>query len=357
MPILHMETDDVGMVADRLQRASRDISQTTRQLRRSVNRLDAHWSGSSSSRYLRRMYAALGAVDAVADDAAQLSRRLYAEIDDWQDADRGGSGRVLGAVAPLPLPAPTPTRSPHSHYQEEDERNDTERLLDFIRGAQGGWEWIDGLWLAIAAGFIHISRGSTYADQLMIRGPGWAKDAWGLSPALTHAKDASVAAHIGKGALKGVSAVALIPAILRVWEQWMVAYSTPHSDDLRAGTAMFLDTVVIMGTYLALTQVGLWAGAQIGGAIGGIIAGGGGAIGGTAVAPGPGTVVGGGGGLFGGAAAGALIGGVVGSAAGGYLADSILDKYLQSDLREKLIDFVVDFIRAAAQPRVAPGTA
>jgi uncharacterized protein YukE len=350
-----MDTDDVNSLAEHLNRAANEIINATHDLRRSANRLNSKWHGGRSDQFLRRMSSAVNALEDVAEDATRLSRRVRLEVDEWLEADREGAGRVLGAVAPLPTPAPTPWPN------VSDQQGLIDQIAEMLEGGRPGevpgkiWDWGELGLLFLASGFINISNGSSYGGQVVIKGPQWAKELWGLSPHLTHIKGSSVAGHIGS-ASRGVGAIALIAPILRTYEQWLVAAQTPHNDNLRAGTAMFVDTLVIFGTYLTLTHVGASIGASVGSWIGGGVAGMIGAAGGTAAAPGPGTVAGGAAGVAGGAAAGAIIGGVAGGIAGNWVAGMIVDEYFKSDLRNQLIDTLVDFLRPPSRPSILPGT-
>lgn len=110
MAYLHMDTDDVNDLANRLARAANEIVDTANALKRSANRLDARWSGGRSDFVIRQIHAAARSAEYAANDANRLGRRVRAEVDEWLEADRTGAGRVLGAVAPLP--APVPVRSP-----------------------------------------------------------------------------------------------------------------------------------------------------------------------------------------------------------------------------------------------------
>lgn len=344
MSTLHMETDDVSAVADYLQRASHEISQTSYRLRHSVNRLSANWSGYQSGHYIRQMNARLQAMEELADNVALLGRRVHLEVEQWLEADRSSANRLAGSITPIPVPTPTPLKPSRDYQGEQQPIHGTDLGVGLVRQLGKVWDWAELGLLTFASGFIVIGPGATYVDQVIIKGPQWAKELWGLSPHLTHAKDSSFATHIGKGTVN-VPAIALISPILRTVDHWLETANTPHQDDLRAGTAMFIDTVVIFGTSLALAAGGSWIGAQIGGWIGGSIVGIGGASSGSVV-PGAGTVVGGTVGAAGGGAAGAMIGGVVGAMVGDYLAGIAIDNYLQSDLRDKLIDAVVNVIRA-----------
>jgi uncharacterized protein YukE len=357
MTLLHMDTDNVGSLADYLDRAANEVVDTAHDLRRSANRLNGKWYGGRSDQFLRSLSSAANAAENVAEDATRLSRRLRAEVAEWLEADRDGAGRVLGAVTPLPMSAPTPVPTPN--VGEQSSLVDT--MADLVKGDRFGqaiddvWTWTELGILFSAYGFINISAGSSYADQIIIEGPGWAKALWGLSPNLTHIKGGSMAGHLGNQS-RNITLLALLSPMLKTYDQWLVALQTPHEDNLRAGTAMFVDTLVIFGTYLPLTYAGASIGSHIGGWIGGGIGtllGGGG---GTAVAPGAGTVAGGVGGIASGAAVGAMIGGVAGGIAGNYVAGLVADEYLKSDLRNEMIDSIVNLIRWPMRSSIVPET-
>lgn len=354
MTLLHMDTDDVNSLADQLNRAANEIIDTAHDLRRSANRLNAQWHGGRSDRFLSRLASATAAAQDVAEDATRLSRRVRAEADEWLEVDRDGARRTTGTIIPFPRPVPTPTPTPGNG------RDIMDIIAELVRGGRFG-EAIDGVWnwaelglLFMTSAFINISSGGSYADQVIIKGPGWVKELWGVSPNLTHIKDGATAGHISSTA-RGVGVLALISPLLKTYDQWLTAVQTPHDDNLRAGVAMFTDTVVIFGTYLALTYAGAAIGSHVGGWIGGTIGGWIGGGGGTAVAPGAGTVAGGVAGGTGGAAAGAMIGGVAGGVIGNYIAGEAVDWYLKSDFRDWMIDSVVNFIRGPVEPSVMPG--
>ncbi len=310
MTLLHMDTDDVSSLADYLNRAANEIIDTTHDLRRSANRLNGKWHGGRSDQFLRRLSSAANAAADVAEDAVRLSLRVRAEVDEWLEVDRDGAGQVLGAVAPLPTPVPTPTPIPGRGGDGEDIGDGIKSVGDFIDIA-----------LAFFAGAVISTRpGTSYPDQLIINGPPWAKDLKDLSPNLTHIKKGNLGGHVMKG-ITNTSAISLIGPILSVYEHWLDAVTTPHDDDLRAATAMFIDTVVIMtvtiGVAKGITALAALLGLPIGG-VGGIVTG------------------------------------VIGAAAGGWVAGWIVDKYLQSPMREKLIDAVVNFIRPPANLEPQP---
>lgn len=354
MTLLHMDTDDVNSLADHLNRAANEIVDTAHDLRRSAKRLNAQWDGGRSDQFLRRLSSAANAAENVAEDAKRLSRRVRAEVDEWLAADQDGAQRITGTIIPIPRPVPMPTPVPGN------QRDLSDILAELAQGGGIG-ETIDGIWdwaeislLFLASGFINISGGSSYADQVIIKGPQWAKDLWGVSSNLTHIKDGATAGHISSQA-RVVGALALIAPLLKTVDQWLVAAQTPHDDNLRAGVAMFTDTLVIFGTYLTLTYAGTAIGSHIGGWIGGGVGGLIGAGGGSVV-PVAGTAVGGVTGGTGGAAAGAMIGGVVGGVIGNYLAGKAVDWYLKSDLRYNLIESIVNLIRPSKNPSIMPGT-
>ena len=253
MTLLHMDTDDVSALADQLNRAANEIIDTARDLRHSANRLNGKWHGGRSDQFLRRLASATTAAQDAAEDATRLSRRVRAEADEWLEVDRDGARRNMGAIALLPWPVPTPTPTPGS------ERDIMDIIAELVRGGRLG-EAIDGVWnwselglLFLTSAFINISSGGSYADQVIIKGPGWVKDLWGVSPNLTHIKDGATAGHISSTA-RGVGVLALISPLLKTYDQWLTAVQTPHDDNLRAGVAMFTDTVVIFGTCLLYTS-------------------------------------------------------------------------------------------------------
>jgi hypothetical protein len=95
-----MDTDDVSSLADYLNRAANEIIDTAHDLRRSANRLNGKWHGGRSDQFLGRLSSAANAAANVAEDAVRLSRRVRAEVDEWQQVDAALNGRP--PITPLP---------------------------------------------------------------------------------------------------------------------------------------------------------------------------------------------------------------------------------------------------------------
>lgn len=311
MAVLHMDTDEVRQFALYLKRAGDDIANMSSRLQRSANRLDARWSGGDSRRFNSDMRHALRAADRLADDANYLGRRVFAEVDEWEEVDRNGGDAFRGITA-------------SDGFYRVGVLSDAGFSPEIMREAfgAGGDFWQKWEMLLFGAAFAHlgfISHG-TYSGQIILRGGHLSKELMGLSPNLTHARYSTFAKHIGSNAGK-LGLLHLIAPTLRTAEQWMVDIGEHSGDTVRTGTAMTLDALAIFGTHLAAAKVGAVAGAK------------GGAVVGTFIGGPVGTAV------------GAVVGGVAGSVAAVFLSDLALDSYLQSDLRTSIVDSAADLQR------------
>lgn len=149
-------------------------------------------------------------------------------------------------------------------------------------------------------------------------------DGWGWEPGPK--TEWAIGRFIAGLAIKTVVSSAKInlwvAPILNIISQRFLVPDNPDRDELWNRTARLVDAMVTLYLYGSLGIIGFEIGALIGGT-GGAIAGPGGiAIGAT----------------------------TIGAAAGSFLAGLVVDAYLKSDLRTKLIDAVVDFIRTQSNP-------
>lgn len=107
MPILHMETDAVGEVAQGVALLAGLVSEEGSTMRRAVWRLVNSWQGGAAADFEWEANHLLTTLSRLEEEAALLSQRLRREIEEWEDVDRqlsGSPGIALPIWSPTPFP-------------------------------------------------------------------------------------------------------------------------------------------------------------------------------------------------------------------------------------------------------------
>lgn len=332
MPLLHMDTELVRSVGNQLQQIASATSQATQDMRHVLSMLQNSWHGSSSDYFSNDLHQVLLQVHELAESGTQLSRRTFAEVAEWERVD--SSIKILATT---------------TTYTDRSVPEESSSSLDWTKG---GLKWgaigADA-YAAISSGAaalmgINILSGSTYPGQVIVKGSHAAKGAADLHSHLTHISALHMSGHVAKQMTK-VGPLELFAPALRTGAQWIQDYQDFDGFNVDSAAAMVTDAIVITGLSIGGavvggvigTYVGTGAGAIVGGAIGGLA----GIVGGP-----PGMAAGAAAGASVGAAKGAVIGGVAGKIAGSYLADKyLIEPYLESELRNKVIDTTASGMR------------
>lgn len=168
---------------------------------------------------------------------------------------------------------------------EEFERVDSlvaDPLTSVFEQISAGAEWVENLLnpvstiqTAFAAGIIAalIQQGTTYAGQVKVYGPRQLKDWAGLSTHLTHIKAANLPLHMAKQALK----VSVIDVLFEGGSELDENWKEYKGNLIKMGAGVAVDTAIGVGVTVAAGAAGAYIGAMIG----------------TLILPGPGTVIGG----------------------------------------------------------------
>jgi len=165
-------------------------------------------------------------------------------------------------------------------------------------------------------------KGDTYPGQAIFYGGRHLKEIAGLSPYLTHVKDAQIIipSHMTKQAFKSQFSKGnfLLEGLTEVGENW----EEYKGDVPKVATGIVMDTLIGVGC----SAIGVAAGTFVLGAVGGVLLG-----------P-PGAVIGG------------KIGGVLGGMAGGWVAEKVEDiKIGDRELDQVVVETVTGEIQASAQ--------
>lgn len=111
MPVLHMETDAVGEVAQGVALLAGLVNEEGGMMRRAVWRLVNSWQGGAAADFEWEANHLLTTLARLEEEAALLSQRLRREIEEWEDVDRQLSGSP-GIALPVWSPTPYETTSP-----------------------------------------------------------------------------------------------------------------------------------------------------------------------------------------------------------------------------------------------------
>ncbi len=130
MPLLHMDTDLVRGVGNRLQQAAVFLQQQNQQLNYSAQALANSWQGNSATIFMGEIQSLLQRLSQIVHSGEILNQRLQSEIEEWEALGFGyGSGighwsprlpidhlppvptMALGeeGIRPGPIPSPMPT--------------------------------------------------------------------------------------------------------------------------------------------------------------------------------------------------------------------------------------------------------
>ncbi len=214
---------------------------------------------------------------------------------------------------------------------EEFERTDAvvaDPLTPVFEKLSRGAEWVTSalgkyeIWqtvLSVPLVALMMKQGTTYAGQVKVYGPQWAKEWAGLSSHLTHIKATNLPTHMAKQAFRVAPVDVLLEGASEIDENWKEYKGNPR----KAVIGIAVDTVIGAGLTTAFAAGGTYIGAAIG----------------QALIPIPG--------------AGALIGGTVGRIAGNWLGGWLSEKVENIRIGDQELDqWAVDRIDAALQPFV-----
>jgi|GEM_PF-4914283 len=101
--IIHMETEDVLLVARKLEQISNDIQQTISALGSSVRNLN--WEGGTRDEFVSSFQSLEREIMSQAEEAAVLSLRVSREVDEWLTADGGYRAQTMQSITAISLPA------------------------------------------------------------------------------------------------------------------------------------------------------------------------------------------------------------------------------------------------------------
>lgn len=101
--IIHMETEDVLLVARKLEQISNDIQQTISALGSSVRNLN--WEGGTRDEFVSSFQSLEREIMSEAEEAAVLSLRVSREVDEWLTADGGYRAQTMQSITAISLPA------------------------------------------------------------------------------------------------------------------------------------------------------------------------------------------------------------------------------------------------------------
>ncbi|MBP8002161.1 MAG: hypothetical protein KA314_22655 [Chloroflexi bacterium] len=107
MPILHMETDVVGEVAQGVALLAGLVNEEGSTMRRAVWGVVNSWQGGAAADFEWEVNHLLTTLSRLEEEALLLGQRLRREIEEWEDVDRqlsGSSNMTLPGWSPSPFP-------------------------------------------------------------------------------------------------------------------------------------------------------------------------------------------------------------------------------------------------------------
>lgn len=113
MPMLHMESDQVRATADQLHYLVVELDDAARRLNGSLSQLESAWQGPAAGYFRAELDRTLNQVSALSGDGATLSRRLEAEVAEWEQAAASLAGSPTAPThspgyPPMPVVIPSP---------------------------------------------------------------------------------------------------------------------------------------------------------------------------------------------------------------------------------------------------------
>ncbi len=97
MAKIHMETENVRILARLLDQKAGDLDEGVERLKRARSRLSGAWSGGArEKRFMSQYNSLLSQLDAKAHELQVLSGRVYREVDEWERVDSGFGARIGG---------------------------------------------------------------------------------------------------------------------------------------------------------------------------------------------------------------------------------------------------------------------
>lgn len=313
MPILHMETEQVRAANEFLQLSCQELQHQKQDMINSVYHLIQNWEGSNRDYFWSEAETVLTQIGRLAESGLLLHDRVNHEIEEWETAANNlGAGLINTSVETSDW-----LNSFLENFKEGINPTDA---INWIGDHIDEIELFTGLG---SLGFVSILPGMNYAGQVILKGPQWAKELIGISPYLTHVKGTGMTSHIASQPF--LTPLKAITTLLQIAPQWIEDYNQYYdTDKAQFASAILVDTVFIGGVSLLASYGGSIVGAKIGGGVGALV---GGPVG---------------------AATGAIIGGVVGQYAASWLADElIIQPFLESDIRQKVIESGAEVIRDA----------
>lgn len=328
--VIQLDYQQLEEIAGRFAIQADEVAAMNGRLQRQATALQTSWSGSAADRFFLEwedeVWPAADRLTEALAEAAAVTREIVTIFAAAEEE----------AASQLPFFEERATPGATDDMREAGDGDWWDPIRNIVAGIVEAADGIDDF-LPIPAALLlatMLRPGSTYAGQILVKGPRWLKDLAGLSPSLTHIKATNMAQHIGKFARKlpllgGVIALGKsVVAIGDVWTNNWEEYGG-YAPSKRV-TAMGVDAILA-----SLPAVGELGGGVVG-AVGGAKAG---AALGTLIAPGLGTAVG--------AVIGGALFGFAGDWLGGRLGEAARDGIIESGGRDRAITLIDDHI---AQP-------
>jgi len=354
---------DYGQLAQIAQRFASEAESTQQMLadmRAIMNLLEGgDWVGQGANAFFAEMNGAvlpsLTRLTRALADAQRVTIQISREVKVAEDAAAAvlhADGAPDGQAATLASPggaAPAPVATPLADLGTADGTSITHDLKEIVN-VLAEVRSLSPLLASTALAF-GIQAGASYAGQLLIHAPEWAKKLGlaqflrseaGLTETLSHIKASNLASHMAGNLskidkiTKGLAVAQAVIAVGDTWVQHWQAYQG-YGSGTKQASAMTVDAG------LALVPVGTGLAGGVLGAEGGVYAG---AAIGTFICPVVGTAIGG------------LLGGAIGGLGGSYLGDKagswVSDTIVNSGWRDAAITWTD---RNIAQPVAGAATA
>ena len=88
MPILHLDSQPVRQTGRQLTYINDTMLTEAQKLNTRLTLLRTAWLGNSSLQFQQDLATAISRLRRLADEAADLNRRLQRKVDDWEEVDR-----------------------------------------------------------------------------------------------------------------------------------------------------------------------------------------------------------------------------------------------------------------------------